>query len=402
LRLFPRSKHLFVCTLSIALAACSEREDPLRDFGLVPDIVDSTAIRTLVLPASDLDTFFQTTRNSGSRLWVGIESEAAELAEAKALLRFEESVVPPGAEVLADTLHLFCDLRGDYGDPALQTIEVERITSDSWIADESEGWPFDGHEPLNPPVMFGVAACVDTPTTPVSVILPAGLVAGWVAVPDSNFGLALVANGGGGFKRFLAAGSSAPVLGVRYMTGSAAAAAETARVRLPLTEHGTLTRLSPAVENGTGGENFALVGGAFDYRGIVRFDLSAVPVNASVNRLRMTLSLDPGSVFLGEDSTRVAIGVHEIVDVPAESLQARPRIGFVTAAAATAVVNAAADTSVTIAITPLARAVERGILLKVNRDFPALIRFGFVTREGAAALRPRLEVTYSLPAKIRL
>jgi hypothetical protein len=397
LRFLSRSKQLLICALSVALAACSEREDPLRDFDLVPDIVDSTQIRSFTVSTSDLDTFFQTTRNNGNRLWAGLEFEAADPAEAKALVRFRERLIPEGAEVLADTLLLSCDLRGDYGDPTPQTIQVHRIISDSWLEDETEGWPFDGHVPLSPPVSFAVGAC-DTGSAPVSVVLPPSLIAGWIAAPDSNFGLALVANGGGGFKRFLATGSSRPVIGVKYSIGTAPA--ETLRVRLALTEHATLTRLSPRVENGTGGENAALVAGAFDYRGIVRFDLSGLPVDANINRLRMTLSLDPGSLFLGEDSTRVEIGLHEIVHVPAESLEANPRIVFVTVPATVAVVDAATDTTVTITITRLARSVEKGILLKVVRDFPSLVRFGFVTREGATA--PRLEVTYSLPAKIRL
>jgi hypothetical protein len=397
-----RSSRLFACALGLAAAAaCSEREDPLRNFGLVPNIVDSTAIRTTVISTSDLDTFFQTTRNSGSRLWVGSDSEAGEPTEAKALLRFGNVSVPAGATVLADTLRLFCDFHGDYEDPTNQSIAVERINSGSWLTEPTLGWPFTSHEPLNPPVLATVGACPDTPNTLVTVILPANLVAAWAAAPDSNFGLALVASGPGAFKRFVSSGSVAPALGVRYETGTTAAA-ETTRVRFGLTEHTTLTLLSTAVAGGTGGESFALVGGAFDYRGILRFDLSSLPDQASIHQLKLTLRLDPGSAFLGEDSTRVTIGVHEVVDLPGENLDARPVVGFVTAPAVTAVVDAAADTSVTIAITPLARAIDRGILFKVDRDFPALIRFGFVTREGAADHRPRLEVLYSLPAKIRL
>lgn len=394
----PSITALTLALLILALATCSEREDPLRDFGLVPNIVDS--LYTLVIPSSNLDTYYQTTRQRSSRIWVGIEPESdGDVAEAKILLRFPLNL-PAGALVLADTLFLNCEFGGDYGDPVPQAIDVHRITSDAWFTDESQGWPFNKHVPLDPAVTTTVGACVDSPGTLVEVLLPASLAGGWAASPDSNFGLALVAAGGGGFKRFLASGGLAPLVGVRYAVGTDPGA-DTTRVRLALAEQATLFNPAPKQSGGTGGELFALVGGPFDFRAIVGFDLSAIPAEATLNGLRLILRLDPGQTLAGEDST-VTIGVHEVVGSPSENLPAIPPIAFVASPVARTTVNVATDSTLSVPVAVLGRKVERGILLKIDRDFPDLDRLGLFTREGPAAQRPQLEVIYALPARIRL
>jgi hypothetical protein len=388
---------LILVLLGLALA-CGEHEEPLDGFGLVPDLVDSAGLRTVVLPASDLDTYFQATRNAGSRYWVGRELEPGGTAEAKALLRVRMDV-PAGASVVSATLRLPCDQEGDYGDTlSVQAVEVHQVDSGSWYTDLAQGWPFDLHRRLDPPAGFEVGECDNDS---VLVALPAGLVATWIAFPDSNHGLALVAGEGSAFKRFRVDATltqGATSLSVRYTVGTDTTIT---LVRLALSDHATLTSLSPQVENGTGGESFALVGGPYDFRGVVRFDLSSLPAGASLNILKLTLHLDPAQALASED-TALAIGLHEVVTLPGEDLKPRPPVVFVSAAARLVTVDAIADTTLSVEISSLGRAVERGILLRAERDFPFLARIGFGTREGASALRPSLEVTYSLPGRIRL
>ncbi len=391
--------QLLILGLAGLALGCGEHEDPLAGFGLVPDLVDSAGLHTVVLPASDLDTYFQATRNGGSRYWVGREIDPGGTAEAKALLRFRTDGLPAGASIISATLRLPCDQDGDYGDTlSVQAVDVHQVDSGVWTTDTTQGWPFDLHHPLDPPVRFEVAACDNDS---VLVPLPAGLVTGWIAFPDSNYGLALVAGPGSAFKRFRVDATltqAATSLGVRYTVGTDTTVVS---VRLALRDHATLTSLSPQVANGTGGETFALVGGPYDFRGVVRFDLSSLPAGASLNILRLTLHLDPGLALASED-TAFAVGVHAVVALPGENLDARPPVVFVSVPARQVTVDALADTTLSVDLSVLGRAVERGILLRAERDFPFLARIGFGTREGATALRPSLEVVYSLPARIRL
>jgi hypothetical protein len=359
-------------------------------------------------PVSDLDTFFQTTRNSGDVVWAGVEPEVASSAEAKAFLRFTTLEVPAAATIVGASLILNADAGGDYGDPVAQDLEVQQVTAGDWFTSAGQGWPFTSHEPISPPSVFAVAEC-DTPDVRITAAVPPALVTTWVAHPDSNYGIALVPRGAGGWKRFRAtrrvvgvvSGSTltleAPALEVRYTIDG-----EADTLRLGLREHTTLYSVSPAVGAGTGSEPVALIGGPYDFRAIVRFDLDPVSDDANLNLLRLRLSIDPTAVFLGQENHAVTIGAHEIITLPGEKLEPLPVVGFTTLAFASVTVDAGADTTIVLDVSLLRSRIERGVLLKVEQDFPSLIRLGFVTREGAPALHPALDVGYTLPPRIRL
>lgn len=405
-------RYRLTCFLAAALlglgVACSEDTDPVAGFDLAPGILDSTGVRMTTIPVSDLDTFFQTTRNSGDVVWAGVEPEVASSAEAKAFLRFPVPEVPPAATIVGASLILNADAGGDYGDPVEQDLEIQRVTAGNWFTNVSQGWPFTSHEPTSPPSVFAVAEC-DTPDVRIAAAVPPSLITAWVAHPDSNYGIALVPRGPGGWKRFRAtrtvvgvgSGSAltleAPALEVRYTIDG-----EADTLRLGLREHTTLYSESPVVSAGTGSEPTALIGGPYDFRAVVGFDLAAVSDDANLNLLRLRLWIDPSSVFLGQENHAVTIGAHEIVTLPGEKLEPLPVVGFTTIAFARVTVDAATDTTIVLDLSALRSRVEKGVLLKVEQDFPSLIRLGFVTREGAAAAYPALDVAYTLPPRIRL
>ena len=386
-----------VLVLARLLLGCSEEEDPLRSFNIVGEVVDSTALRPFTIGVSDLDTYFQTTRNTGTRVWAGREPEVGSSAEAKAFLRFAV-LLPAGATVVADTVRLEIDANGDYGHGTIQVLGIERVRNDDWYTSDTQGWPFTDHTPLVPPTSIQVSAANDSVSTPFNFQLPVGLVQSWAANPDSNFGMVMVPGSGTGWKRFLAVGARGPVLAVRYAVG-----VDTTSVRLPATHGATLTSFFPEIESGTTGEeSYALVGGPFDFRAIVRFDLGTVPPTANVHRLKIQLPIDPAQSFSGESSTKVTIGAHAVVALAGEELGPRPVVGFASNPITSVTVDTAVDTVVTLDVSGLGREFSRGILLKVERDYPSLVRFGIGTREAPAALHPRLSITYSLPARIRL
>ena len=139
-----------------------------------------------------------------------------------------------------------------------------------------------------------------------------------------------------------------------------------------------------------------------DFRAVVRFDLGTIPTTANVHRLKIELPLDPGQSFSGESDTTVTIGAHAVVVVPGEELGPRPVVGFASNPITTVTVDTAVDSVLTLDVSGLGRDLSRGILLKVERDYPSLVRFGIGTKEAPADLHPRLSITYSLPARIRL
>jgi hypothetical protein len=387
-----------ILLLGRLVAGCSEEDDPIRSFNVVGSIVDSTQLRELDLGTSDLDTYFQTTRNTGTRIWAGREPEVGSVADAKAFLRFPILLVPAEAVIVSDTVRLQTDAGGDYGHGTLQVLSIQRVTSDTWYTSDTQGWPYTDHVPLNPPTSIQVSAMNDSIATPFNFQLPTALIESWRANPDSNFGMAMVPSSGTGWKRFLAVGPLAPVLAVRYAIG-----VDTTVVRLPASHGATLYSFQPDIESGTtGDEPFALIGGPYDFRSVVRFDLSPVPDLASVHRLRIELPLDPTQSFSGETSTKVTVGAHAVVTLPGEVLDPRPVVGFVNNPITTVTVDTATDSVLALDVSGLARSFDKGILIKVERDYPSLVRFGTGTREAAPALHPRLKIIYSLPARIRL
>jgi hypothetical protein len=386
-----------ISALLIIGTACSEDEDPVTGFGLISTIVDSTQLRATVIGTSDLDTYFQTTRNSATRIWTGNQPEENGIVEAKALIRFGVNL-PEAAVVIGDTLRLYCDLEGDYGNPALQIVEIELVTSDAWYTDTSVGWPFDDHQPLDPPTSFRVTSCEDSTNTLMEIPLPANLVQGWIAEPDSNFGLALVAGTGQGWKRFLADGVLEPTIGLRYVLD-----ADTTDVRLPMNRHVTLYSLDPDGEAvNTGDEPFALIGVPYDFRTVVRFDLDFFQADVNLHEVRLELRLDPDAAWIGEDPPVVTIGAHAVVGLPSEILDPRPVIGFASTPVDQVEVNAVTDSTVSLNVSAIGPALRNGVLLRVEQDFPALVQVGIFTREAAAEIPPRLDVVFSYPARIRL
>jgi hypothetical protein len=387
-----------ILLLARLATGCSEEDDPIRSFNLLGEVTDSTGLRTLGIATSDLDTYFQHTRNTGTRIWAGRELEVGTTADAKAFVRFLV-LLPSGATVISDTVRLQTDAGGDYGHSTTQVLGIERVSSSDWYTDDTQGWPYTDHAPLSPPLTIQIAGMNDSTSTPFNFQLPVSLVQSWAANPDSNFGLAMVPGTGSGWKRFLAVGPLGPVLAIRYAIGF-----DTTTVRLPATHGATLTSFGLDIENGTtGDEPFALVGGPFDYRAVVRFDLGSVPALANVHRLRIELPLDPSQDFSGETSTKVTIGAHAVVALPGEMLGPRPVVGFASTPIASATIDAAADSVLVLDVSPLGRrSFDRGILLKVERDYPSLVRVGVGTREGPPALHPRLSLTYTMPARIRL
>jgi hypothetical protein len=394
-----RSRFSALIILSVLLigTGCSEDEDPVTGFGLISTVVDSTQMRATVIGTSDLDTYFQTTRNSGSRIWTGNQPEENGIVEAKALIRFGVNL-PEDAVVIGDTLRLYCDLEGDYGNPALQIVEIERVTSDAWYTDPTLGWPFDDHQPLDPPTSFQVTSCEDSTNSLIEILLPENLVQSWIAEPDSNFGLALVAGTGLGWKRFMADGVLEPTIGLRYVLD-----ADTTGVRLPLNQHTTLYSLDPDVEAGNiGDEPFALIGGPYGFRTVVRFDLDFFESDVNLHEVRLELRLDPDATWVGEDPPVVTIGVHAVVGLPSEILDARPVIGFASTPVDQVEVNAVTDSTLSLNVSGIGPALRNGVLLRVAQDFPALVRVGIFTREAPAEVPPRLDVVFSYPARIRL
>ncbi len=402
-----RLAFVLVCSSLLGAGACSENNDPVAGFDLLPGILDSTAIRTLTIPTSDLDTFFQTTRSTGQDIWAGITPEVGSSTEAKAFLRFPALAIPAAAVITGATLVLNADAGGDYGNPVGQDLAIEQVIAANWYTNTSQGWPFDSHIPTTPPAVFEVAVC-DTPDVRITAAVPPDLVSFWVARPDSNYGLALVPRGGGGWKRFraqrrvISTGSGTltlapPVLDVRY---TVAGQADT--IRLDMREYTTLYSTSPDVAGGTGAEPYALIGGPYDFRAVVGFNLDAIATDASVNRLRLTLHIDPSQVFIGQSDPNVTIGAYEVAELPGEMLDPLPTVGFAVNPVARVTVNAAADTSFVLDVTALGQRITRGVLLKVDQSYPSLVRLGVVTREGNAAARPQLGVTYGLPPRVRL
>jgi len=397
--------YLLAAALLALAAACGEDGDPVIGFDLAPGILDSTAVRTVLVPDSNLDTFFQTTRNAGDVVWAGFEPEVGSVVEAKAFLRFPTSPIPDTAVVVGATLILNADAGGDYGDRVAQDLEVQVATDLRWL---HGGWPFDYHSPASPPSVFTVAEC-DTPLARVTAAVPPGVVGEWVAEHDKkNYGVVLVPRGTGGWKRFRATFTSvgqeprrfplqAPKLEVRYLLGSTADT-----LQLDLGEHATLYSVSPDVEGGTGFEPAALIGGPYDFRAVVGFDLSAIGTDVNWNGLRLALKIDPSSVFHGQVDPSVTIGAHEILSFPGESLDQLPAVGFVTNPIDEVAVDATTDTTIILNLSTARSRIRKGVLLKVEQEFPSLIRLGIVTREGSLANDPSLEVTYTLPPRIRL
>ncbi len=386
--------------VGLGVTSCSESEHAVLDFELVEAVVDSTGPYRIELESTDLDTFYQATRQSTSRIWVGWQTGTGWPVRAKSLLRFP-IVLPADAVVIADTLRLIGDADGDYAselDEVLdQLVEVKQIVAHTpaWYDSSSVAWPFDDYIDLTTPATVTLGVINDTTT--VDIPLPTDMVQTWVDDAEQNYGLALVPPGAGGFKRFI---PSSTQLIVAYTVGE-----DTTRYRssFPRSYHTTIFELDQdiALNRGTGRESVARVAGPHDFRGILSFDLATLPDGASINQLDLHLMLDPAAT--SRENT-VNLGFHRLVSLPDEDLDERPAISFfVTALAETEFVTSTSEIiELVVDISHFSTKVQDGILIKQMNDYPSLVEFGFFTREAAAQYRPRLEVIYSLPVKPRL
>jgi hypothetical protein len=384
---------LVACVLLVA-AGCSERENAILDLGLVEDAVEGTDPRQITIETTRLDTYFQTTRQTTTQLWVGSQPTEGSRIDAKGLMRFVFTL-PAETVVLGDTLRLVGVDGGDYGDPVAQRIAIERVTAQdtTWYESTSVGWPFTAHQQLSSDTTFLMEGVTEEDV--VDVAMPLDVVQSWVDDPGSNHGLALIPRGGGGFKRFQVAGIE---LRMRY-----AFEGDTLFAAVPLASHASIYALDPEIEQGgTGDETVALVGGPYDFRAVLDFGLETLPPEAGFHRFELQLTLDAGAALaVGEEAT-LEIGFHRLVSVPGEDLGPRPAVGFFVnpLATATVPVNPAADERVVVDISAFGTEIDDGILVKLVQDYPSLSRIGIATREAAATepdAPPALDVVFSLP-----
>lgn len=384
---------LVVCAL-LAAASCSERENAILDLGLVDDAVEGTDPRAVSIETPSLDTFFQTTRQTTTQLWVGSQPTETSRVDAKALMRFVFTL-PAGTVILGDTLRLIGAEGGDYDDLTGQRIAIERVTAQdtTWYENASVNWPFTAHQPLTVDTTILVEAVTDSPA--VDIPLPTDFVQDWTDDPTTNHGLALVPRGGGAFKRFSAEGSQ---LRLRY-----AFEGDTLAAAVALSDHATVYALDPQIEqNGTGDETVALVGGPYDFRAVLVFELESLPRDAGFHRFELDLTFAASAAYQVGSESSLEIGFHRLVSIPGEQLGARPVVGFfVTPLATVSVpVNMSADEHIAVDISAFGTEIEDGILVKLVQDYPSLSRIGFSTREAAVSdpeAPPALDVVYSLP-----
>jgi hypothetical protein len=202
----PALRRLATVLVTLVLCGCAQSEKGILDFELVREAVDGTGPFRIAIDSSNLDTFFQTTRQTRAQMWVGQQPSLDDLVVAKSLLRFAVSL-PAEAEADSVKLKLYCAYGGDYGIDDEQRISVESVhaVEPKWWEDTSVDYPFDDHSALSPPVEFGVTICADDPDeerTEKVVTLPASLVQSWIDDPDTNNGIILDPRSVGAFKRF--------------------------------------------------------------------------------------------------------------------------------------------------------------------------------------------------------
>ncbi len=386
---------------SVALAcgcltvACSEEDGTLLGFALVQGAIETTGPFGVQLDSSTLDSYFQTSRRRTATVWVGQQVLPEGVVHSKTLLRFQPSL-PDGAALLAATLVLPCDGTGDWGDDQPLVVACEEATAGRWFTDDATTWPFDEHRPFTPPVTAEVHACNNDPEL-VSARweLPVATAAAWIADPDSaNLGIVLAGVSGAVTKRFTIAGT---LIEARYAAGT-----DTTTTQWGLTHHVTLTSIDPAIQSQPrGSEAYALVGSGYDYRALLGFDLSSLPDDATVQRMVLTLAVDPAQTVTDLGADTLAIGLHRVMEAPGETLPSLPEVSFLTQAV-TEHTWSATDTTVAIDISQFSVDVRDGILLKHAADFPPRVRLGFYTREAAPTRRPQLAITYTRPALGRL
>jgi hypothetical protein len=326
------------------------------------------------------DTTFSEFANTGDGplLLVGRLNET----ETQSLVRFgnlPDSVVVHRAELV-----LFG--RFNLGSGPDFEITVHNVTAD-WKEDEVNAESFN--DSFDPAVIGSqMVAAADSDT--VVVAIDTTLVSGWTDGSVENYGLLVRFSSAEFIKTFLSgnANSGNPELRLRYTSGDAVIDS----TFLP-TEDAFLARRTAGLPPG-----YLYVGNGIADRAALRFDISAIPSTATINRARLKLTMVPEqSVLTSDPIILAAFPLAERLEpgqsVAFDSTFRSPQF-FLYDTTATVELDVADMLQAWV----IGKQANNGLTIRsliTNRD---ITRVAFESRLASdEARRPRLEVDYTVP-----
>ncbi|HHL71325.1 MAG TPA: DNRLRE domain-containing protein [Bacteroidetes bacterium] len=372
---------LFTTALLVfaVLIGCTE-SNPITSV----DLVSPGEVRKVVFSPPSFDTTTSRIKNIGSssQLFIGNSDGKSMMT----LFRFKN--IPDSIVVHDATLVLYgMDFKGDSGLTAEASLHKSTVEwEESEVTFETFGNAFD-------PVPMATTTIVASDSDTVRIALDTDLVESWADTNAANYGVLLRAPSAAFSKRFVSTENTTrqPRVEFNYTrigrddTTSASVIAE---VDVTIFE---LTAQPP--------EGPLYIGNGLEHRVLFNFDISSIPANVTINNATLTLTIDrENSFFYPEPFNSTAGRLTEESNDP--MLAAFDSTAF-TSGPFTIVNGDSSELKIN-----LSNMVQRwnsgadpnyGFVLISLRSAVDFSRVAFYSSQADSSLRPRLDVTYSIP-----
>jgi hypothetical protein len=389
----PASGVVLAAAVAAVLAGCSEDDLNPVGAGALPPLGDP--IQEVVLEPVVAESFLTGTAD---RAFGGVVTAATELPDAsgfesRILLRFALALADSGIAITVDSAKVRLTYPGLEPDSVL--FRLHRVTAE-WLEEEvsweerSFGvpWSTPGGDFDPQSVVQGTLAGDSA-----AFAIPDSLAQSWIDTPESNEGLILLLDTPRSWAQVTASSTTTlpnelgPRLDLFVTRGDTASTSQ-----VLATADAQITTYRGEIRPGL------VVGNEPFFRSVLRFDLSAIPADASINLAELTLT--PRQVVSPVDSLNLeARRVVSPLQGPATVFSSGDNVfdfvGLEPVLADSAVVLSAANLATLVRVWQSDSTLNQGLGLQALRRFGNLGFAVFAGADAAPADRPRLRIIFT-------
>lgn len=381
---------LYICCISVFIVfqSCSEKA-PTKVFDELIDSTDVGEVKFLTIPKPEFESTGAVLVNTGSSpyLYLG-QADGKRASIAIRFFGIEDSIAFTEARIVFKS-------SGFLGEPgSMVTATVHEITT---IWNQNELKYDDTVSDFFDPTPLGNLTFSASDSDTVSISFDTALVNRWAALPDSQrFGVLIRSESAFAWQRFnsLNSASEQPKLQLFHNDTTRANPIEL----IASTDVFVFEILSQPVEGPL------YVGNGFEHKTILRYDLSGIPKEATINRAKLILKIDSTNSFLNH-TDGFALGAENLLEEVTDPAVSADSLVLMNKIFPLSTTLGVIDTSKTLTINMnnqlQAWTAERqenfGIIFITRIPGRDLYRVALFSSKTDSSNAPKLEIQYTLP-----